>query len=85
MGNSDTYHLDSYTYLLHEDYGSPEVDAAEPRITEVRAADDGSWVELVVDGLREGYVHELRAPALRSVAGEPLLHSRAYYTLIRRP
>ena len=87
LADTATYSFDSYTYLLHEDYGSPEVDVAQPTVTAVRAADDGMSVELVVDGLRLGYVHELRAPALRSAASadEGLLHPRAYYTLVRQP
>ena len=37
------------------------------------------------EGLRTNYVHELDAGGLRSTEGEPLLHEKAYYTLIRRP
>jgi len=42
-------------------------------------------VVLKVSGLRELFVHELRLAGLRSGAGEPLLHSAAYYTLNRIP
>ena len=40
---------------------------------------------LFMDGLRLGYVHELRMPDVRSADGTPLLHPRAYYTLVRQP
>lgn len=80
-----SYTCESYTYLLHEDYGSPEVDRATPTLTSATPSPDGLAVELSFDGLREGYVHELRLPGVRSAQGEPLLHPRAYHTLVRRP
>jgi hypothetical protein len=42
-------------------------------------------VNLVCEPLRAGYVHELRLDMLRSADDEPLLHPRAYYTLIEIP
>ena len=42
---------------------------------------DGMSVELEVDGLRVGHIHELHAVGVRSKEGEKLLHSNAYYTL----
>ncbi|MEZ6016962.1 MAG: hypothetical protein R3F49_17725 [Planctomycetota bacterium] len=80
-----SYTMESYTYLLHEDYGSPEVDRATPVITAATPAADGRSVELAVEGLREGYVHELHLPGVKSPDGTGLLHPRAYYTLVRRP
>lgn len=80
-----TIELESYTYELHEAYGSDEMDRAEPPVTAATLSDDGLRLRLVVDGLREGYVHELRLPALLSSDGEALLHDTACYTLIHRP
>jgi hypothetical protein len=49
-------------------------------------APGGTRVRLTIAPLREGYVHELRAVALRAAGGgPPLLHDRAYYTLVRIP
>jgi len=79
------YKMESYTYLLHSPYGSPEVDSRELEVSEVRVAPDGLSLELVVPDLREGFVHELHALGVRSAAGQPLLHDAAYYTLVRRP
>lgn len=79
------YAMTSYTYLLHSPYGSPEVETETLEIREARVAGDGLSVELVVSGLREGYVHELHAPGVRSAAGLALLHDEAYYTLIHIP
>ncbi len=79
------YTLESYTFRLHEQYGSPEFDRAQVMIAAARPADDGLSVDLSCIGLREGYVHELRAERIRSADGLPLLHPDAYYTLNARP
>ena len=51
----------------------------------VSVSEDGLVIDLVIDGLREGYVHDLEFPGLRSAAGNELSHERACYTLINRP
>jgi hypothetical protein len=38
-------------------------------------------VHLTVEGLQAGHVHDLTLKGVRSLAGEPLLHDKAYYTL----
>ena len=80
-----SYTCEGYAYLLHEDYGSPEVDVSRPVIKSVQVASDRRSVRLVVDGLREGHVHELHVPGLRSVSGRSVLHPTAYYTLNALP
>jgi hypothetical protein len=84
-GEPASYRLESYTYLLHADYGSPEVDRAAPAISGVELSADGLRARLTVEGLRAGYVHELHLDGVRSRDARPLLHDVAYYTLIRRP
>ena len=74
--------MKSYTYKLHSSYGSPEVDVKELTITEVRANEDARGLDIMVEGLRSGYVHELSADGVSSAAGGSLLHKKAYYTLI---
>ncbi len=76
-----SYAMESWTYRLHSDYGSPKIDEAKPAIVAAEVSGDGATVHLRVDGLREGYVHALRLPGVRSRAGAPLLHPVAYYTL----
>ncbi len=78
-----SYRMTSYTYELHEAYGSDEMDTQELVVSS--AAVNGSSVRLAIGGLRPGYVHELHLGPLRSAAGEPLLHDRAYYTLLETP
>ena len=67
--------------ILLTAYGSPEVDATMPAITNIEVAPDGRRVRLVIDKLQEGHIHELHATGVRSAAGQPLLHPQAYYTL----
>lgn len=80
-----SYELESYTYLLHETYGSDEVEKQKLSVSRAVVSDDRKSVNLVIDGLRAGYVHELHAKGLRSATAEPLLHDAAYYTLIEIP
>jgi hypothetical protein len=75
-----SYAFESYTYLLHETYGSDEVEKKALHVSAAHVATDKMSVRLVLDGRRAGYVHELHA-ALRSARGESLLHDAAYYTL----
>jgi hypothetical protein len=84
-GDVRSYAMSSHTYLYHATYGSDEIRKQSPAIRSATVSDDGTRVRLVVDGLRELYVHELVAKGLRSAAGEPLLHPEAYYTLNRIP
>lgn len=82
---TDAYRMKSYTYKYHQTYGSPEVDTRELRIDSATVSSDAFGVRLVVDELREGYVHELHLPGVRAVSGELLLHPQAYYTLNTLP
>jgi hypothetical protein len=75
-----SYAFESYTHLLHETYGSDEVEKQTLHVSAAHVAPDGKSVRLALDGRRAGYVHELHAK-LRNAQGEPLLHEAAYYTL----
>ena len=83
--NPKSYTLTSYTYPYHSKYGGEPVDVKthKIKITEIDA--NALFVHLKVEGLREGYVHELHANGLRNLKGNPLLHKSAYYTLNRIP
>ena len=70
-----------FTYHRFEKYGSPEIDRHPLVIRSATVGDGRRCVGLVVDGLREGYVHELQMEGIRSAAGQPLLHREAYYTV----
>ena len=75
-----SYELSSYTYELHSEYGSDEMDTRALLVKGATLAGDDR-VRLALDDLRAGYVHELHYERVRSSAGEAPLHDRAYYTL----
>ena len=79
------YRMASYTYLLHEPYGSPETNTEAVPIEIAQVEGDNRSVLLRCANLRSGYVHELHLSGVRDQAGDPLLHDVAYYTLIERP
>lgn len=83
--DAGAYAMKSFTYWYHEPYGSPEIRNKVLTIREAIVSEDALRVRLVIDGLREGFVHELTAPGVRSAEGKPLLHAEAYYTLNRLP
>jgi glucose/arabinose dehydrogenase len=78
-----SYRISTYTYEYRSDYGSPEVDATEPKIIKAELSRDGMRLRLTVDALQQDHVHELHCDGLRSTSGLPLLHTAAYYTLNR--
>ncbi len=80
-----SFTMRSFTYRLHSPYGSPEVDVEEPGIKSVKILEGGLVLDIQVDGLREGYVHEFEFPGLRNREADELSHERACYTLIRVP
>ena len=84
-GRPESYKIGTFIYIYQSSYGSPEVDATTPKITEARVSADRRSVRLIIDGLVEGHIHELHSPGVRSEAGEPLLHDAAYYTLNKIP
>ncbi|MCZ6597335.1 MAG: ThuA domain-containing protein [Planctomycetota bacterium] len=82
--NPGSYRMTSYTYEYHAAYGASEDDTQDLNIVAATMIEPRR-VRLVVEPLRANYVHELAAAGVRSSAGEPLLHARAYYTLINVP
>ncbi len=79
--NLDSYTISSYTYLYHARYGSDEINTQALDVKNASVADDGLSVTLTIDGLREGYVHEVTASGVRSAGKASLLHPTGYYTL----
>jgi glucose/arabinose dehydrogenase len=84
-GNPESYAMDAWTYIYREEYGSPEVDKAVPKITAVDITADGKKVRLKVDGLIQGHVHHLEAKRVTSKSGAKLWHPEAWYTLNEIP
>lgn len=75
----------SFIYKYHPVYGSPTVNEQKLNIKGVKVSADGLTVRLVVDNIRQYYVHQIDVPGIRSTEGLPVLHSAAYYTLNNIP
>jgi hypothetical protein len=86
-----SYAARGFTYIFQAAYGSPVVDEAPCEIVKASPSADGLRVRLEMTNLREGVIHELKCPGVRSAAsgaipaGLPLLHDTGWYTLNRRP
>lgn len=83
--NPDSYEIAGFDYLYHMKYGSEVQDKKDCRIKAIRVAGDRLSVRLVLDGLREGYIHEIKCPGILSENGLGLLHNFGYYSLNRIP
>ena len=76
----------SWAYDLHEGYGCPERDVKEHAVTASALSADGLSIDVVVDGLEDVRVYELRCPAVRSANGmQAPWHPVAWYTRNRAP
>lgn len=84
-GDPASYAMSSYTYLYSSAYGSEEIETQQVKILSATVAKDGRRVRLKCEGLRELFVHELRADGVRSATGATLDHALACYTLNRIP
>ena len=84
--NPTSYSITGFTYHYHSTYGSDIINQEPAPIRYVEVADDGLSARLVVDNLREGYIHEIKADGVEEAGtGYPLLHSYGYYTLKNIP
>ncbi len=83
--NPGAYEVTGFIYKYHPVYGSPVVNDQQLSVKGVVVSEDGMKARLAVDGLRERYVHEVKAFGVRNGDGLPLLHNAAYYTLNNIP
>jgi azurin/glucose/arabinose dehydrogenase len=79
------YVVSGFTYRYHKEYGSPAINQEQHPVRHVAVSEDGLRARLVVDGVRQGYIHEIRMAGVRAADGTPLLHDVGYYTLNRIP
>lgn len=80
--NVNNYDVSSYTYKYHPVYGSPIVDRKDNAVRGAKASEDGLKVRIVIDNLREGYIHDIKPEGVLSATSHlNLLHGTAYYTL----
>jgi uncharacterized cupredoxin-like copper-binding protein/glucose/arabinose dehydrogenase len=84
--NAGSYKLSTFTYKYHHIYGSPVINQSPRNIKAIVISPDHKRVRLVLDSLKEGYIHEIRTEGLRSEGDNtPLLHNYGYYTLNKIP
>jgi len=84
--NLASYEIRSFTYKYHPVYGSPTVNEAKCAVKGVKVSDDGLKARIVVENLRQNYLHELKLDGLRSAGLYwSLIHPMAFYTLNNIP
>lgn len=83
LGSS--YNINDFIYKYHSNYGSPTINNGERKLKAIVVSEDKMRVRLVLDSLKQGYIHELTAEGLLSQEGQPLLHDVAYYTVNNIP
>ena len=79
------YQIRSFIYKYQPVYGSPTVDEKILTVRGLKVSADGLKVRLLVEGLREHYIHELKAEGLKDIDDKMLLHNTAFYTLNNIP
>ena len=77
----DSYLGKSYIYKYHAVYGSPQTNLEEAKIKGVKVSDDGLKVRIVMDNMRQFYVHEFSLEGVKDADGNGILHPTFYYTL----
>jgi azurin len=80
-----SYAVKNFTYQYHHNYGSPVINQGNCAIKAIEVSADRLSVRLVVDSLKLGYIHEIRAEGVLSNQKNTLLHSLGYYTLNQIP
>lgn len=80
-----SYQISSFTYKYHHNYGSPVINQGTCPIKAIAVSPDRLKVRLVVDSLRLGYIHEIKAEGLLSAERNTLLHNFGFYTLNELP
>ena len=84
--NPASWNFSSFTYQYHHVYGSPVINQAARNIKAIELSPDHLKVRLVLDSMKLGYIHEIRAEGIRSADSSfELLHNYGYYTLNRLP
>ncbi|WP_232789189.1 c-type cytochrome [Sphingobacterium sp. UDSM-2020] len=77
-----SYSVESFIYKYHPVYGSPPVNKETLNIKGVKVSSDGLKARIVVDGLREHYIHTVSVDGIREKQNfYSIVHPEAYYTL----
>ncbi|HPH18163.1 MAG TPA: plastocyanin/azurin family copper-binding protein [Haliscomenobacter sp.] len=79
------YGFASFNYKYQHQYGSPIINQGNCPLRGIIVSEDGLKVRVVLDSIREGYIHELKLKNIKAADGTPLLHDFAYYTMNNIP
>lgn len=81
-----SYEVESFIYKYHPVYGSPPVNSEQGKVKGVKISEDGMRARVVIDNLRQHYIHRLTLRGVRSKDNfYALVHPTAYYTLNNIP
>jgi len=81
-----SYDAESFIYKYHSVYGSPPVNTEKLKISGVKVSADGLKARIIVQNLRQNYIHTLTLDGIRDKEGfYSLIHPVAYYTLNQIP
>lgn len=83
--NPESYEISDFNYKYHHFYGSEAIRVEERAVFKVNVAQDGLSAHLAIEGMREGYVYEIKAAGVKNIKGQGLLHDFGYYTLNNIP
>ena len=83
--NLKNYEINSFNYKYHHTYGSPIIDNKPCNLSNVIVSADKMKVRLVLAGVRQYYIHEIKLNNITSDSGENLLHNFGFYTLNEIP
>ena len=75
------YGFTSFNYEYHHQYGSPIIKQGNCPLRGIIVSEDGLKVRVVLDSIREGFIHEVKLKNFKAAEGTPLLHDFAYYTM----
>jgi len=82
----DSYKVSSYLYKHYPVYGSPPIDTKDVTVKGVKLSEDGKKVRIVLDGMRQYFVHKIELAGVRAENNYwSLVHPDAYYTLNNIP
>ncbi|HZF66080.1 MAG TPA: c-type cytochrome [Chitinophagaceae bacterium] len=82
----NSYSVESFIYKYHAVYGSPPVNMKKHVVKGVKLSPDGMRARIIVDGLRQFYIHNITLEGVRDKDNSySLVHPTAYYTLNNIP
>lgn len=77
-----SYSVESFIYKYQPVYGSPAVNTQTLKVKGVKVSDDGLKARIVVDNLRQYYIHTIKVEGIRERQNfYSIVHPVAYYTL----